>query len=121
MTRAIWCLTRHLQPDNLVEAGVARGITSRFVLEALDRNGAGDLWSIDLPPQTKESLHREIGAAVAEDRRAPWSYIKGSSRRRLPGLLRELRRIDLFIHDGRHAERNLRFELSLDPPMEYSW
>jgi Methyltransferase domain len=111
MTRAIWCLTRHLRPDNVVEAGVARGITSRFVLEALEHNGAGHLWSIDLPPQMKESLYREIGAAVPEHRRVRWTYIKGSSRRRLPDLLGELRQVDLFIHDSRHTERNLRFEL----------
>jgi hypothetical protein len=34
----------------LVETGVAHGITSRFVLEALQRNGGGRLWSIDVPP-----------------------------------------------------------------------
>lgn len=111
MTRAVWCLTRHLEPDKVVETGVARGITSRFVLEALERNGAGHLWSIDLPPQTKERLHREIGAAVPEHRHGRWSYVEGSSRRRLPGLLRELGEIDLFVHDSRHTERNLRFEL----------
>jgi hypothetical protein len=38
-------------------------------------------------------------------------YIKGSSRRRLPGLLRERGQIDLFVHDSRHSERNVRFEL----------
>jgi methyltransferase family protein len=111
MTRAIWCLTRHLKPNKVVEAGVARGITSSFILEALDRNGAGHLWSIDLPPQMKENLHQEIGAAVPEHRRTRWSYIEGSSRRRLPGLLGELHEIDLFVHDSRHTERNLRFEL----------
>ena len=28
--RAIWCLTRCLQPKNVVETGVAHGVTSRF-------------------------------------------------------------------------------------------
>jgi Methyltransferase domain len=111
MTRAIWCLARHVAPQRVVEVGVARGITSRFVLEALERNGAGHVWSIDLPPQMKESLHHEIGAAVSDQLRARWSYIEGSSRRRLPALLSEVREIDLFIHDSRHTERNLRFEL----------
>jgi hypothetical protein len=111
MTRAIWCLARHLAPQGVVEVGVARGITSRFVLEALERNGAGRLWSIDLPPQMKESLHQEIGSAVPDQYRARWSYIEGSSRRRLPALLQKVQEIDVFIHDSRHTERNLRFEL----------
>jgi|SRR5271157_716866 len=49
LIRAIWCLIRHLQPKNVVETGVAHGVTSRFVLEALERNEGGRLWSIDLP------------------------------------------------------------------------
>ncbi len=40
-----------------------------------------------------------------------WSYIRGSSRRRLPNLLSSLGQIDLFIHDSLHSERNVRFEL----------
>ncbi len=50
LVRAIWCLMRHLRPKNVVETGVAHGVTSRFILEALKRNGDGHLWSIDLPP-----------------------------------------------------------------------
>ena len=50
LTRAIWCLVRHLRPKKIVETGVAHGVTSRCILEALDRNGIGHLWSIDLPP-----------------------------------------------------------------------
>jgi hypothetical protein len=110
LVRAIWCLTRHLQPRNVVETGVAHGVTSRFILEALDGNGSGHLWSIDHPPLEPE-WHEQIGLAV--DGRFPdrWSYIRGSSRRRLPGLLTQLREIDLFVHDSLHSEHNVRFEV----------
>jgi hypothetical protein len=40
-----------------------------------------------------------------------WSYILGSSRRRLPRLLSQLGKIDLFVHDSLHSERNVRFEM----------
>jgi hypothetical protein len=110
LVRAIWCLTRHLKPKKVVETGVAHGVTSRCILEALKRNGDGRLWSIDLPPL--ERVWREqIGAAVGDGYTDRWSYIKGSSRRRLPGLLSALGQIDLFIHDSMHSERNVRFEL----------
>ena len=111
MTRAAWCLTLHTKPRAVVETGVARGITSRFILEALGRNGDGHLWSIDLPPAVDTSLHAQIGAAVPQHCRDRWSYVRGSSRRRLPALLEQLGEIDLFVHDSRHTERNLRFEL----------
>ena len=109
--RAIWCLTRHLQPRNVVETGVAHGMTSRFILEALERNGTGHLWSIDYPP-LDHIWHQQIGIAVGDRFPKRWSYIRGSSRRRLRGILSKLGgEIDLFIHDSLHSERNVRFEL----------
>lgn len=109
--RAVWCLTRHLPARTVVETGVARGITSRVILEALARNGGeGRLYSIDLPA-LDTTLHGEIGAAVPESLRAQWTYLNGTSRRRLPRLLRELGEIDLFVHDSSHTTRNVRFEL----------
>jgi Methyltransferase domain len=111
LVRAVWCLTRHLRPLQVVETGVARGITTRFILEALDRNGDGHLWSVDLPPPRAPELHSQVGVAVPGGCRRRWSYVRGSSRRRLPRLLAQLQRIDLFIHDSRHSERNLLFEL----------
>jgi hypothetical protein len=112
LVRAIWCLTRHLKPKNVVETGVAHGVTSRFILEALEKNGTGHLWSIDLPP-LERVWHEQVGLAVGNRFRDRWSYIKGSSRRRLPSLLSRLGQIDLFIHDSLHSERNVRFELGL--------
>lgn len=111
MVRAIWCLIHHLRPGRVVETGVARGITSRFVLEAFTRAGRGHLWSVDLPPPSNRDLHDQIGIAVPRSLRARWTYVHGSSRRRLPGLLDEVGEIDIFIHDSRHTQRNLLFEL----------
>ena len=108
--RAIWCLTRHMRPRNVIETGVAHGVTSRFLLEALERNGSGHLWSIDRPPLEHE-WHEQIGIAVDAQLRHRWSYIRGSSRRRLPSLLSQLGEIDLFVHDSLHSERNVRFEM----------
>ena len=89
---------------------MAHGVTSRCVLEALDRNGDGHLWSIDLPPVDR-FWRQQVGAAVGDRYADRWSYIAGSSRRRLPELLSSLGEIDLFIHDSLHSERNVRFEL----------
>lgn len=62
--RLAWCLTRHLRPEFVVETGVARGLTTRVILEAMDRNGRGRLWSIDLPPLIAQELWEETAAAV---------------------------------------------------------
>jgi len=108
--RSVWCLCRHLPASTVLETGVARGITSRVILEALERNGAGTLHSIDLPA-LDPALHAEIGAAVPERLRGRWRYLEGTSRKRLPPLLAELGEIDLFVHDSSHTTRNVRFEL----------
>jgi Methyltransferase domain len=110
LVRAIWTLTRHLKPRNVVETGVAHGMTSRFILEALELNRLGHLWSIDYPP-LEHVWHEQIGVAVGGRYPDRWSYIRGSSSRHLPRLLSQLVTIDLFIHDSLHSEQNVRFEL----------
>jgi hypothetical protein len=110
LVRAIWCLTRHLKPQKIVETGVGHGVTSRFVLEALRRSGSGHLSSIDLPP-IDPVLRAQVGVAVGDANAENWTYIEGSSRRRLPDLLKRLGKIDIFVHDSLHSKRNVIFEL----------
>jgi hypothetical protein len=81
------------------------------LLEALERNGDGHLWSIDLPPLLQRDLAEETGAAVPARLHERWTLLRGSSRKLLPDLLADLGQIDLFAHDSMHTTRNLRFEL----------
>jgi hypothetical protein len=108
---AAWCAVRHLCPAKVLETGVARGVTSRVLLEAMSRSGTGHLWSVDLPHPFRPELHHETAAAVPTDRRDRWTYVRGSSRRRLPSLVSSLKNVDLFVHDSLHSGRNIRFEL----------
>jgi hypothetical protein len=94
----------------VVETGVAHGVTSRFILGALENNQSGNLWSIDRPPMEKEWVSR-IGTAVGDRFPDRWSYVRGSSRRRTPGVLSHSREIDLFVNNSLHSERNFRFEM----------
>ena len=109
-TKAAWCLTTHLRPVVVVETGVARGVTSRLILEALARIGSGRLSSVDLPA-VDSSFHPQIGIAVPERLRDKWTIRTGTSRRELPPLLDELGAIDLFVHDSLHTGRNISFEI----------
>jgi Methyltransferase domain len=111
LARAAWCLARHRRPEFVVETGVARGLTTRVLLDALERNGAGRLWSIDLAPLLERELSAETALAVPADLRRRWTLLRGSSRRCLPALVAGLPRIDLFLHDSMHTARNVRFEL----------
>ena len=115
LARATWCLTAHLHARRTIETGVGRGITTRAILDSLAGNGEGRLWSIDLPPLQRSDLDAQIGFVVPVERRDRWTLIEGSSRRKLPGLLKRLGGVDLFVHDSLHSERNIRFEL------EHAW
>jgi len=115
VARAVWCAVRHLQPKRVVETGVARGVLTSTILEAMASNGGGRLWSIDMPLLLQPELAGEVGVAVAPERRDEWTLIRGSSRQRLAGLLDALGPIELFVHDSLHTERNMRFEL------EHAW
>jgi Methyltransferase domain len=106
-----WCAVRHLRPAKVVETGVARGVTTRIILEAMSLNGTGHLWSVDLPHPFRPELHKETAAAVSSGCRERWTYVRGSSRRQLPSLVSQLQELDLFVHDSLHTARNVRFEL----------
>jgi hypothetical protein len=103
---ALWCLIRHLRPS-----AVAHGISTRFILEALERNGHGRLYSID-PPPVEPRLAAEIAVAVDGVGANRWQFLRATSRRVLPRLLAELGRIDLFVHDSLHTRRNVCFEVA---------
>jgi hypothetical protein len=108
---ATWCAVRHLKPEVVVETGVARGVTSRLVLEAMSLNDKGHLWSVDLPHPFSPELHHETAAAVPGYAHPRWTYIRGSSRRRLRRLLVQLGQVQMFVHDSLHTARNMGFEM----------
>ncbi|MBI3609167.1 MAG: class I SAM-dependent methyltransferase [Nitrospirae bacterium] len=109
LARFCYQLVRALQPRVIVETGVCYGVTSAYVLQALEVNGKGCLHSIDLPPLGKDAS-KHIGRLVPAPLRSRWTLHRGTTKRLLPPLLAELREIDMFIHDSLHTCRNMRFE-----------
>jgi hypothetical protein len=119
MARTTWAVVRHLRPDRVVETGVARGVTTSVLLEAMERNGHGALWSIDLP-DLRLAWRGRVSVAVPAELRTRWTYVRGASRRFLPAVLADLGGIQLFLHDGLHTYGNMLFEFGaawrhLDP------
>lgn len=107
--RCCYLACRLLEPEVVVETGVAYGVSSAFILKALEENGRGRLYSVDLPP-LRRRYERYWGIAVDENSKSKWSLLRGSSRRILPGLLGELETVDLFVHDSLHTYRNMKRE-----------
>jgi hypothetical protein len=104
-----YALVRYLRPQFVIETGVGYGISSALVLLALDRNGSGELASIDLPSLADpEALY--VGGVVPECLKGRWSLRLGSSRRCLQGILSERRKTGLFISDSANVYTLQRYE-----------
>jgi hypothetical protein len=48
---------------------------------------------------------------VTGECRPRWSYLEGTSKRRLPALVAEVGHLEMFIHDSLHTAENTLFEL----------
>lgn len=109
---AIYVTCRMFKPEIVVETGVASGFSSAFILQALELNQKGRLFSIDLPNQPGQEIENETGWLVPKNLRYRWKLILGSSKEKLPVLLRDLERVDLFYHDSEHSYENMMFEFN---------
>jgi predicted O-methyltransferase YrrM len=127
----LYGLARALRPATVVETGTASGISTAYLLAALDRNDTGRLVSIDLPFEgggagdlrplvAGTSIDgydasplppgKEPGWAIPEELRGRWELRLGDSRGLLPALLAEVGEIELFFHDSLHTREHMLFE-----------
>ncbi|MCI4350275.1 MAG: class I SAM-dependent methyltransferase [Thermoplasmata archaeon] len=104
----VYGIVRGRAPQRVVETGVANGHSSYLILEALRRNGGGQLTSIDVRP--------DVGALIPPELRAGWD-LRLLSRRRprrdLEAVFASIPSIDLFIHDSDHTYRWQSLEFAL--------
>lgn len=112
----VYAVCRAMQPRVVVETGVAHGVTSAFLLQALACNGKGELWSVDLPPLGRDA-EAHVGTLVPANLRSGWHLRRGVSRRLLPGILRAVGTVDIFIHDSLHTHSNMWWEFETVWPM----
>jgi predicted O-methyltransferase YrrM len=112
LARTCYALCRILNPNVVVETGVAYGVSSAFILQALAVNGRGRLASVDLPPLAVDG-DNYVGLLVPADLRLRWILRRGQTSRVLPELLAELGSIDMFVHDSLHTYATMRREFAL--------
>jgi predicted O-methyltransferase YrrM len=117
---------REQKPHVAVETGVCNGVSTAFLLLALERNGEGELHSIDLPEVAGEEYEqgtfwdgkggavippgKEPGWMVPPELRARWQLVLGRSQDELPPLLERVGEIDFFMHDSEHSYECMSFE-----------
>ena len=105
----LYILCRIIKPKNVIETGVAYGLSSLYILKSLKDNNFGTLYSIDSifrPWQTREM----IGSIILEELRDKWKLLIGKSSEKLPEIFNELDQVDIFIHDSLHTYENMMLE-----------
>lgn len=112
LARLCYAVIRAAGPKVVVETGVCYGVTSSYILCALEENRSGMLYSIDLPPLAQEA-DRYHGCLVPPHLRKRWRLSRGPSKRLLPQIIREVGPVDFFLHDSLHTYRNMRREFAI--------
>ena len=105
----LYIITRIMKPNVVVETGVASGVSSAYILQALEDNNEGELYSIDISAYIPRGV-KPTGWIVPSSLRHRWHLIIGSSSEKLPHLLEILREIDVFLHDSLHTYKNMLWE-----------
>jgi len=126
----LYALVRHLRPRHVVEIGVSSGVSSAYLLQALERNGKGTLHSVDRPkpapatprarrpPAPSWSIPRGRGSgwAVPSMLLRRWDLRIGDKKDVIPLLAEELDEVGLFIYDVPPDDTVAREEFqTLDP------
>jgi predicted O-methyltransferase YrrM len=109
LARGCYLACRLLKPEIVLETGVAHGVTSAYILRALEENGVGKLCSVELPPPGLRA-DEFVGAAIPEDLKGRWHLYYGFSKQVLPKLLGEVETVDVSVHDSCHTYRCMKRE-----------
>ncbi len=88
-----YMLVRETRPSSVVEISSGSGWSTSWILEALESNGAGHLYSYDLVDDATHTL----ASAAARDR---WTFVHGDVRRNLDRLPEA---IDYLFLDSDHS------------------
>jgi predicted O-methyltransferase YrrM len=120
---SLYAFTRLIRPSVVVETGGTPGKSSAFILRALQRNGHGHLYTVDLPPRETDEVIRasevyskrpHLAAAnwcVPDWLRGQHTLLLGPAETHLPRLLSQVRDVCVFIHDSNHSYAHVRWEL----------
>jgi len=109
----LYTLTRLKRPKHIVEVGVSAGVSSAYLLRALQSKGVGILHSIDLPEREADSKSPSVrqrgswalphgkfpGWGVPQYLRRNWDLRIGKSGDVFPSLIKEINRVDIFLYD----------------------
>lgn len=93
-------LVSYYKPKNLLETGVALGVSSHAILQALINNNSGHLYSSDFPIMRLKDPFKFIGILVDEKLRCNWSLYLEGDKKNLIKICSKIDKVDLIHYDS---------------------
>jgi len=111
-----YAAVRALRPECILETGIANGVSSSYLLLALQKNGCGHLHSIGLADPAFLPAGKQPGWLVPQWLRNSWQIHLGDAREILSPLLTRLQHVNVFIHDSLHTYDHMLWEFEAAYP-----
>lgn len=111
-----YAAVRALKPDLILETGIANGVSSSYLLLALENNRKGKLVSIGLNEQNYLPKGKSLGWVVPEFLKPRWQVCVGDAAKLLPEVLAGISQMDIFIHDSLHTYEHMLWEFETAYP-----
>ncbi len=120
----LYALVRARRPRVVVETGGTPGKSTAFMLRAMERNRAGSLVTVDLPPPAAAAGGRLPRGRYHEERpegepsnwivpdalRSRHVLVLGDAREKLSEALAVADAVDMFLHDSDHSAAHMAWE-----------
>ena len=108
----LYFLTRYMEPDCVVETGVAAGFSSYAFLLAIKANQKGALYSSDFPYFRIPDPEKYVGVIVEETLREGWNLYLDGDEVNLPKIVNAAEKVDIFHYDSDKSYSGREFALS---------
>lgn len=100
----VYTYLRLKRPNVVLETGVANGYSTGIILEALNKNNHGKLYSVE--------VNKNVGGLLSKINKSRWILNIDKPQRGLIATLCKLKNIDVFLHDSDHSYENMKFEFN---------
>ena len=98
-SKLLYMLVRLTTPDTVVETGVANGVSTFFILNAMKKNATGKLTSID--------ISYDVAAFLNNDEKIRWELkilnTKANPRKQFKEIMANVENLSMYLHDGDHS------------------